>query len=117
MHKNLIVTRESIHEVEQPIPGGRVDQRVDAWEREAIFWRSFVEVGEVHIHPLYPVGYLHQNYIGQPVRVMDFLDELKFLELLDLLSYSLHSFRHKFSSLLLHWLHGWVHIQMWHVFL
>ena len=45
---------------------------------EVVFRTSFVEVGEIHAHPLFPVGFLHQYYIGQPHGVVNFLDELSF---------------------------------------
>ena len=72
----MVLTRKGIHEAEQPVPGGRVNQRVDAGERKTIFWTGLVEVGEVHAHPPFPVGLLHQHYISQPLGVVDFLDDL-----------------------------------------
>jgi hypothetical protein len=68
MHKDRVVTREGIHEAEQPIPRGRVDQCMDAWESESVFLTGLVEVGEVRAHPSFPVGLLHQYYIANHSR-------------------------------------------------
>jgi hypothetical protein len=78
VHEDLVVTRKYIHKAEQLEPGGRVNQCIDAREREAIFGRGLVEVGEVHTHPPLSIGFLHQDYIGQPVGVVDLLDKLCF---------------------------------------
>ena len=72
MHEDLVVARKCIHKAEQLVPGGRVNQCIDAWEKEAVFWIGLVEVDEVHTHP--PL--LHQDHIRQLVEVVDFLDEL-----------------------------------------
>jgi hypothetical protein len=76
MHEDLVVARKGIHETKQLIPRGGVNQCINAWEREAVFGTGFVEVGKVHAHPSFTVGFLYQDYIGQPVGVMDLLDEL-----------------------------------------
>jgi hypothetical protein len=64
MHIDMVVTRESIHEAEQSIPGSRVDQRIYGWEKEAVFWIGFVEVGEVHSHLPFPIEFFYQEYVG-----------------------------------------------------
>jgi hypothetical protein len=126
MHENLVVARKCVHKAEQLVPKGRVDQCIDAWEREAIFWTSFVGVGEVHAHSPLSIRLLHQDHIHQLVGVVDLLDELCPQELFDLHSYGLDSFRCELPSLLLHRLHVKVHIQNvdnlfrtdpWHVFI
>jgi hypothetical protein len=93
VHEDLVVARKCIHKVEQLVPGGRVDQCIDAWEREAVFWTGLVEVSEVYKYPPLFVGFLHHDYIRQPVGVVDFLDELCLQELLNLHNYGLNPFR------------------------
>jgi hypothetical protein len=38
---------------------------------------KFVEVGEVHAHPSLPGTFLYHDYIGEPVGVEDFPDEVR----------------------------------------
>jgi hypothetical protein len=38
-----------------------------SWEGEAIFRTGLVEVGEVHAHPPFFVGLLHQDHVCQPI--------------------------------------------------
>ena len=84
----MVGTRKIIHKVAQFISDNRVDQHVYAWEEKAVFWTSFVEIGEVYTHPPLSIGLLDQDYIGQPIGIADFLDELCLEELLDLISNS-----------------------------
>ena len=64
MHKDLVATRESIHEAEQFVFDSRVDQHTYVWERKTIFCTGFVEVSEIYTHPPFPIRLLHQDYIG-----------------------------------------------------
>jgi hypothetical protein len=81
-----------------------------ARENEAVFGTGFVEVDEVHAHPPFSIGFLHQDYVDQPVGVVDLLDELCLEELLDLYSHGFDSLRCELSSLLFYRLHVRVHI-------
>ena len=59
MHEDLVITKECVHEVEQFVPRRKIDQGINAWEGEAVFWIGFVEVGEVYAHSPLSVGLLY----------------------------------------------------------
>ena len=69
-HMELVVPCIRIHEAEQCMAHRRVEQPVDLWEREIVFWTSLVQVREVDAHPPGPSLLSHQNYIGQSLGVL-----------------------------------------------
>ena len=63
-----------------------IHEFVDPWQWEGILQVCLVEVCRVNTDPLFSVWFLHHDYISQPFRVVGFLDELGFKELVDLLT-------------------------------
>ena len=59
VYEDLVLIKECVHEAEQFVLGRRVNQGINAWEGEAVFWIGFVEVGEVYAHSPLSVGLLH----------------------------------------------------------
>ena len=62
---------------------------VDLRIGEAVLGARFVKVGEVHADPPLPILLLDYHSVGQPLRIMDFLNRLGFEQLLDLLNHGL----------------------------
>jgi hypothetical protein len=50
LESNLVVTRVAVKEGEQDAASRRVNDLVDAWERERILWAMFVEISIIHTH-------------------------------------------------------------------
>jgi hypothetical protein len=51
LESNLVVTRVAVEEREQDAASRRVDDLVDAWEREGILQAVFVEISVIHTQP------------------------------------------------------------------
>jgi hypothetical protein len=49
---------------------------VDPWHREILLGAGLVEAGEIDAHPPLAALLLHHDYVGQPRRVGDWLDEI-----------------------------------------
>jgi aminopeptidase C len=45
-----MVARVAIEEGEQDATSRRVDDLVDAWEREGVLWEMFIEISIIHTH-------------------------------------------------------------------
>jgi len=60
------------------MPQGGVDYDIHPGERETIFWAHLVEVGEINAHSPFPTLLLHEDKIGQPLRVVHLSDETCF---------------------------------------
>ena len=89
-----------------------VYQLIYSWQGEAVFWASLIQIHEVHQHPPFPVCFLYQDNIGQPVWVVDFLDKIGCKQFVYLVYDDFVSFKGKDSSSLLDGLFLWVYIQM-----
>jgi hypothetical protein len=46
----MIITRVAVKEREQDAASRRVDDLVNAWEREGILWAVFFEISLIHTH-------------------------------------------------------------------
>jgi hypothetical protein len=51
LESNLVITRVAVEEGEQYAASRRVDDLVNAWEREGILRVVFVEISVIHTHP------------------------------------------------------------------
>ena len=56
-------------------PGGGVYDLIDTWKRIGVSRTCLVEAGVVDAHPKVPVGLWDDNRVGQPLTVVDLLDE------------------------------------------
>jgi len=75
-HLNLVETRVCIEERQKVTPGGGVHNLIDAWKRIGVSMTCLVEVGVVDAHPKLPVRLGDDDGIGQPLGVVDLLDEV-----------------------------------------
>ena len=82
------------------MPGCRVYQYVDSWERVAILRACFVEVSKIYAHPLLPASFLNHYHVCQPVRVVHLPYEVCFLKFANLFSNGLVSFQGEHSLFL-----------------
>ena len=53
-----------------------INELVNSWQREAVFWASLIQIRETNAHLPYPFHFLHHNDVSQPLRVVLFKDEL-----------------------------------------
>ena len=72
---NLVETRVCIKERQKVTPGGGVHNLIDTWKRIGVSRTCLVEAGVVDAHPKLPVGLWDDDRIGQPLGVVDLLDE------------------------------------------
>ena len=56
-------------------PGGGVHDLIDTRKRIGVSWTCLVEAGVVDAHPELPVGLWDDDRIGQPLGMVDLLDE------------------------------------------
>jgi hypothetical protein len=59
---DLMVGRVAVKEREQDVASRRVDNFVDAWERERIFRAMSIEIGIIHAHPPFMIILFQKKY-------------------------------------------------------
>ena len=69
--------------------GGSVHQLVDLGKGVAVLWTSLIQLFEVYTHPPLAVCFLDQNNIGDPLRIIDFLNKFGLEKLIYFLGYRL----------------------------
>ena len=84
VHYDLIINRESIHEVEELVANSDVDYEVDSGQGKAIFWASPVNISKVNVEFPFFICLLDENHINQPVRIIYFSDSSGVEEFVDL---------------------------------
>ena len=99
-----MVSRVGIKEAQELGLGYRIYNLIDAWESERIFGACFVEISVVNAHAPLPVLLLHQDWVSQPVGVVDFFDEVGSRELSELVSDGLLAVLRESAESLLDWL-------------
>ena len=67
VHADLVVTGEGVHETEKFMAGCGVHDEVDPWQREAVFWACFVDVGEVDTESPFTIHFFDEDYVSQPL--------------------------------------------------
>jgi hypothetical protein len=72
-----------------------------SWKRERVFWTCLIETRVVDAHPKLLASLGDNNRIGQPLWVMDLLDEASIKQLLNLLSDKILSLYRLLPGLLL----------------
>ena len=88
-----------------------VHDEVDPWQREAILWACFVEVGEVDTESPLAILFLEEYYVSQPLRILHLPDRSCLEEFADLPVYGLLSFWPEAPPLLLDRFEGRVGVQ------
>ena len=63
MHRDLVISRISIHEAEKLVSRGPIHELINSWEWEAVLWASFVEVSEVDTGSQLAIGLLDQDNV------------------------------------------------------
>ena len=74
VHSDLVISRESVHEVEKVVANRGVHYKVDPRYGKAIFWTGSVDIGEVNAESPFSIRLFDEDYITQPVRVFYFSD-------------------------------------------
>jgi hypothetical protein len=59
---NLMVARVAIKEGEHDTTSSRVDDLVNAWERERIFWPVPIQISIIHTHSSFIIGLFQSKY-------------------------------------------------------
>ena len=72
VHSYLVISQESVHEAEKLMASRGIHYKVDPREGKAIFWASFVDIGEVNAELSFTVCLFDEDYISQLVRAFYF---------------------------------------------
>jgi hypothetical protein len=71
-----MVARVAIKERAQDAASHGVDDLVNSWERERIFWVVPVEIGIIHTHPPFIIILFQDKYrVSEPLWVIHFFNE------------------------------------------
>ena len=62
-----------------------VHNEVDPWQREAVLWACFVDVGEVDTESPLAICFFDEYYVSQPLRILHLPDRSCLEEFADLL--------------------------------
>ena len=84
VHSDLIITRESVHEVEELVASGGVHYEVDPGHGKAIFRPSPINISKVNAESPFAFFLLDENHIIQSARIIYFLDSSGLEEFADL---------------------------------
>ena len=85
VHADLVVTGEGVHETEKFMAGCGVHDEVDPWQKEAVFWACFVDVGEVDAKSPFTICFFDEYYVSQPLWILHLLDRSCLKEFADLI--------------------------------
>ena len=83
------------------MPGRRVHKLVNPKQREAVLRAGVIKICEVDAHSLFPICLFDYDDVGQPLRIVDFPDEVSSEQLVHLVDDYFVSFRSENSSFLL----------------
>ena len=109
-HLYLVVSREGVHKGKKLESGRRVHKLVNPGQREAILPAGVIQICEVDAHSPFPVCLFYHDDFGQPLRIVDFPDEVSSEQLVHLVYDCFVSFRSENSSSLLNRLLLRIHI-------
>ena len=84
VHSDLIITRESDHEVEELVANSGVHYELNSGQGKAIFRASPVNIGKVNAKSPFAIYLLDENHISQPVMIVYFSDSSSLEEFADL---------------------------------
>ena len=68
-HLDLIITQEPVHEGEEHVGRGVINQGVDVWQRKIIFWVGLIQISIIDAHAYFPIFFGHEDNVGNPIRV------------------------------------------------
>ena len=88
-----------------------VHDEVDPWQREAVFWACFVDVGEVDTESPFTICFFDEYYISQPLWILHLPDRSCLKEFADLLVDGFLSIWRKAPPLLLDQFEGRAGVQ------
>ena len=108
----MIITRESVHEVEELMASSGVHYEVDPGQGKAIFRASSINIGKVNAQSPFSICLLDENHISQPVGIIYFSDSLGLEEFVDLFVDRLLPFWGETSSFLFDGFEGGGDIQL-----
>ena len=111
VHADLVVAGEGIHKTEEFMAGSGINDEVDSWQRETIFWACSVDVNEVDAESPLVVRFFDKHDVGQPLWVFHFSDCSCMEEFGDLLVDRFLPFWRKAPPLLFDELEGWADVQ------
>ena len=66
-HLDLVVARETIHEGEEPIGSGIIDQGINVWQWKVILGAGLVQIPAINAHACFPIFLKHGNNVGSPI--------------------------------------------------
>lgn len=108
IHSYLIITRVSIHKAEKMEIGSPVYELINMRKQIRIFGTWLNQISEIHAHfPLYWFLFDH-DYISQPGRVLNLLNETHLQKLFDVILYRFYLLLAILSLCLGHLLDGWM---------
>ena len=106
VHTNLVVAGKGIHKTEKLMAGCGIHDEVDPWQRDAIFWACFIDVGEVDTESPLAICFFDEYHVSQPLRIFQLPDSFFLEEFADLLVDGFLPFWCEAPSLLLDRLKG-----------
>ena len=56
----------------------RIHEEVDTWKWVTILQASSISIGKIHTHPPFAIRLFDYHYIGQPIRVVNLSNEIRF---------------------------------------
>ena len=68
-HFDLIIAGESIHEGEEHVGSGIIDQCIDIWQWEIFLGVDLVQNSIINAHVYFPIFLRHRNNVGDPILV------------------------------------------------
>ena len=83
------------------MPGRRVHKLVNPKQREAVLRAGVIQICEVDAYSLFPICLFDYDDVGQPLRIVDFPDEVSNEQLVHLVHDYFVSFKSEKSSSLL----------------
>ena len=60
VHRNLVITRKNIHKWQHFMPQSGINNLVNTWQWEIIFWERLVQVSKVNKNPSFVFFFLAQ---------------------------------------------------------
>ena len=85
VHSDMIITQESVYEVEELVASSGIHYEVDSGQGKTIFRASLVNIGKVNAKSPFSICLLDKNHISQQVGIIYFLDSSGLKEFADLL--------------------------------
>ena len=100
-HLYLVVPREGVHKGKKLVPGCRVHKLVNPGQGEAVFQADVIQICEIVAYSPFSICLFYHDDIGQPLRIVDFPDEVGSEQLVHLVYDCFVSFWRENSSSLL----------------